>query len=205
MSDFPWLIPDASLVSTTIATVEQIDHVASALARLPQQWVDKANTIALLTIFAARFNDLEQAYQDLLLKTGLATSFGATVDQLGKLVGQTRQGNGDPTYQKYIGARILADNSDGTMEDIIAIVRAVLGDALGQVIYRTVGNASFMVEVQGRVVDATTAGVVQQMLIEGVSGGVRWIFVYSTVPLAQTFRFDTGPGFDVGHFATAVD
>jgi hypothetical protein len=147
----------------------------------------------------APFQRFENASIEMLNERTVDVAVGAQLDLLGKIVGQPRLGFTDDLYRRYIRARIAVNRSTGKREEIIRIARLVLGDSLGDVIVRTQGDAGFILEIQNRATDDSTAQVLATMVGLAVSAGVRVIVQWNRNLLAQSFRFDVGPGWDQGH------
>lgn len=158
----------------------------------------------LLSLLMAPFQRFENAAIQLLTERGVDVAFGAQLDVLGKIVGQARGGLADDVYRRYIRARIAANRSTGKREELIRITRLVLGDNLGKVIVRAQGDAGFILEIQDRATDDATGNALMALLQSAVSDGVRIVVQWNRNLLAQTFRFDAGPGFDVGHLDAGV-
>lgn len=106
-------------------------HKADAFKRLLTQYsADRApNLRSIVGANADQWQQLEDAFWDLLTKRGLPTAFGAQLDVLGKLVGQPRNGNDDPAYLAFIYIRIAEINSQGTPEELIHIYSSLFGNA----------------------------------------------------------------------------
>lgn len=101
-------------------------HVESALAA--QRPVYRTESIDTLTrLLFAPFEDVEAAYQDLISirELGLRGA-GAALDFVGALASARRGGLDDALYRQALTARIAALNSSGTLEDLIAVARAVI-------------------------------------------------------------------------------
>lgn len=189
------IIVDALAVAPT-AALAPLDHVAAGLARLPQQWRNKIHMIDMLRIFLGRYNDLEAAYQDLLLLRSINTAnsddplgtVGDQLDKIGAKVGQRRNGLNNDDYRRYCRARIRANNSNGRVEDLIAVSRLILNDSAAVPVVTTQAIATAIVEINGVAIDDNVAGILVQFLRIAVAGGVR---------LQQI----THPGGDAGSFA----
>lgn len=170
---------------------------------------DTPNNISkLLNALMASVQDVENALQQLLTQRTIDTATGVQLDVVGRIVGQTRDGLADADYRRYIRARIAAHRSNGVPEDLIRVAALVLGLAKGTkgvVLVRAIEDASFILEIHDQAVDVTTATALQELLLSATSAGVRLVLLYSAHALASTFRFDSGPGFDVGHLARCID
>lgn len=157
----------------------------------------------LISILVTPFNRFEAAAQDCLTKRWISTGQGAQLDVIGRIVGQDRGGVDDTTYQAYLSAKIYANRATGKHEELIHLCRLVVASATQVVVHRE-GTATVTVFVDGAVTDAV-ADVLITFLEEAAALGVRIILRYSNEIHANTFRFDAGPGWDVGHLATALE
>jgi len=149
------------------------DHVALAISRLPEQLKSKTNVTALLTVLATPAQSLEQALYDLATKRSVYTATGATLDALGALIDQPRNGLGDSDYQRYILARVSTNESDGTAEDLITIAKLILNDAADTVTVQNIGAAAAIVRITGDATTDTIAGILIAFLREAIAGGVK--------------------------------
>lgn len=194
MSTILWKLPPAlpPLVSVEAELpAGMIDHVAAGLGRLCQQFKDKQNIVDLITIFLQRYNDLEAALWALLVERGIDVAVGAQLDQIGKIVGQTRDGLVDDDYRRFIRARIAADRSDGVIEDLITVSRLVLNDAGALIVIDNEGDAGVAVRILQITVDDAVANVLLEFLDVAKSGGVHLIL-------------ETQPALDADTFFTAI-
>lgn len=184
-----------------------IDHVAAGIARLPWRWRDKPHMIAMLTIFLKRYNDLEQAYQDLLLLRSLQTAnadipdstTGAQLDRLGALVGQRRNGLINADYRRYISARIAANNSNGRIEDLIRVASLILNDTAAIVVVSTEAIATAVIEIAGVPIDDSLANILVEFLRVAVADGPSFLQITHPTDPGHTFTMGDAlsPGSDV--------
>lgn len=137
----------------------QIDHVADGLARLPQQWKNKPNVLALVTIFLQRYNDLEAVFQALLWQRTITNAVGAQLDTIGKIVGQPRNGLDDATYRRYIYARVTTNRSSGVIEDLITVAKLVLNDSTVTIAMHEMAIESIEAVITGNVVSDAIATI----------------------------------------------
>jgi hypothetical protein len=106
-------------------TLEQnTAHVATGLGRLARQF-RKPVVEAILTAYLAEVQAIEDAFWALLI-ISLDWNQGAHLDQIGRLVGEQRGGLGDLAYRSLVRARILANRSRGTFDDVREVLRATL-------------------------------------------------------------------------------
>jgi hypothetical protein len=109
----------ASLVKTTT-------HASDALDRLPEQYRAQPKIASLISISAARSQELEDALYDLLSKGSLSDAEGPILDQLGEIVGIARSGYEDAKYKIRILAKIGQNISNGLPEDLISIFKLLM-------------------------------------------------------------------------------
>lgn len=169
-------------------TVATIDHLQAVIDRLPQQWKNSPNLIALMLIFAQRYQDLENAFQ-VLLAANIFHASGARLDQYGKLVGQPRQGLADPDYQRYILARVATNRSDGTIEDFITIASLVLNDISAQIVVDNQGAAGVVVRILNVTVADALANILSDFLQDAVAAGVHMILETQYTADSDTWMF----------------
>lgn len=107
------------------------DHVDDALALLVQQFQDKARLRSVLGALATQVQALEDVLWDLHVERRLARATGAQLDGIGRLVDLSREGLAEETYRRYLRAQILLLRCNGTPEDLIAVVSALVGSHVG--------------------------------------------------------------------------
>lgn len=158
----------------------------------------------LLICLVTPAQDIENAYQQLLTLRGINTAVGVQLDQVGSLVGQARLGLDDDDYRRYIRARIVVNRSNGKYEQLIQICRLVINDPAATVSVQRAGTATVVATIDGPL-SIDIAEILAALLEQAKAAGVRILTESSTVPPASTFRFDSGPGWDVGHLAYALE
>lgn len=97
------------------------DYKARAVANLLSQYQRAPRIKALVEALAQGVQDCEDEGFNVLMSTTLVAATGAQLDQWGDLVGEARGNLTDPDYRRFITARIRANNSQGTTDEIIAI------------------------------------------------------------------------------------
>lgn len=167
------------------------NHVQAAINRLAEQY-KKPNIQGFLTAFATEIQDVENMLWGLYTGRWLSTAQGASLDQLGKIVGQPRNGQDDVTYLIYIGSRIALNKESCTVEDLYRIFIGLLPGATLSIVNYLICNFVFYIfnfpltNVQGQ----TLLQLFRQARAAGVGGQMRW----SPVVESQTFSFAGGPG-----------
>ena len=161
------------------------------------------NMAKLVAALATPASALEVCLQQMLLQRSWDTAVGAQLDQLGAIVGQARGGLDDDVYRRYIVARISTNASQGRFEDLITIAVLVLGDSMPWVIdIHNEGTATCRIRVAAEPLDDDTGAILSTFMQLAKVAGVRLVTEWSTVPVADAFTFDGGPGFDNGHLAS---
>lgn len=171
-------------------------------SRLYLQFRTKTTFQALADMLAIQAQDLEDAFQSLLTITSIDDSEGTQLRTIGRIIGQQNLGWTDAVYRTYLKVRVLVNRSRGTVEDLYAILLLGFGDKNWRV--RIAGTKTILITSQDEVT-ADQVGAILLFLLSAKDAGARLILEYRTVPIASVFRFDTGPGYDVGVWADALD
>lgn len=129
-------------------SVEQItkitDHVSSATERMTQKYASKRLLAELGGAFFKALQRVEDAYWDMLTDS-IDTAEGKRLDRIGQIVGLKRGDLEEEPYRMILRAWILANRSNGTGEDILAVMAAMLGD-YGLFTTDETGRLSMLVE-----------------------------------------------------------
>lgn len=112
LGDYTVVLPPA------YGDVQPIDHLATGLTRILEQFKDKNNVKALCFAALPQSQDLETTIFALLDQRGLDTAVGTQLDDLGDLLDLGRAGFSDDDYRKLLKAQMLIYRSNGTVEDI---------------------------------------------------------------------------------------
>jgi hypothetical protein len=130
------VIPVEQSTAATAVLPPAIDYILTheddAVARLIGQFQDKPRLVALVRVLAHRYQLLEDALWQILTESDVDNAEGATLEDIGNLVGQSRNGSPDPEYRVFIKARIRANRSSGRLSDLLAISSLIL-DAFARV------------------------------------------------------------------------
>ena len=164
-------------------------HIADALAKQPEHSKGKANNTLVLTAFATQIQELEDAWYDLYVLRRLGDAVGVQLDLLGRVVGQPRDGRNDADYERFISARIAANNSEGRIADLNRVARAVLGDDVAVITYSTGYPAGLTLEIYSDETTASTAAILIEFLRDTVLGGVRIQLHFLTDTIANSFTW----------------
>lgn len=158
----------------------ELDHAGKMLARLAEEF-RKPRISAIITGEAAQYQAIEDAYWQLLTEFGVDTATGHALDVLGRIVGEPRQGALDADYRLRVRARIRVNRSDGTIEDIIDVVRLLIGSVLlpsATIKLTEYYPAAFVLRITGLVISATQALIyssfIKQARGAGIGSGFGW-------------------------------
>ena len=180
------------------------DHAAEAIARLPEQFKAKANIAALISSIVAPMQDVEDALQQLLTERRITTAAGIQLDAIGRVVGQSRIGLSDTDYRRYLLARVSANRSQGTSENILRVARMIVNDATVDIELDNQGAAALVMRIPRSATDATLASILLDFLRSSTTGGVRLLLEYQAVVDADVFTLDGGTGLGLGDATNAA-
>lgn len=177
-------------------------HAAIARSRLTDAGRRNAGLANLVDAVAEKVQDVEDALWELYAERWLDVAVGAQLDVLGRIVGQSRNGYGDSDYRAHITARIIANRSSGTAEELLSLLRTVvpgpttlaLTDAYPAGFVLLAGVTNFSGDL---------IHVVMSLLRAARQAGVRGILEYmSGTTDADTFMTDGGGGLGFGDATT---
>ena len=172
--------------------IHKLTHVEEARARLLSQF--RGLLERDLDPISAQVQELEDASWQLLTLRGIGSATGHTLDLLGKIVGEDREGQADPLYRVRIRARLQANLSDGTWDDLHRVMAILLDTAWP---LATVSGAEiYPAAIQYRV-DGITLTVDQIKILTGFlrvirGAGIELRFGWSEGPLVDAFSFAVG-------------
>lgn len=118
----PHLVSDRGGLGGTLH--ELTSHCASARSLILSQYADSPNLLALLCSYVTQIQELEAGIVG-VYERGLSIDAGegASLDLLGRIVREARDGRADYEYRRGLRTRILVNRSQGRVRDLIAIVR----------------------------------------------------------------------------------
>ncbi len=179
-----------------------LDHEARAVADLPirrrgPRWTAAAQAIGRAV---QRFEDAAFA---LLLDCGVSGATGGQLDRVGALVGATRGAADDEEYRAFISARILANRSTGTPDELIRILQLVTAPSTVEGF--TLPPASCVLQVtRATTLPGPTRRRIRRLMESARPLGVGMGLVLVVDP---SFGHDEDPsalGFDDGPFAEVL-
>lgn len=163
------------------------NHVEQALALLLDQYKDKPRIAGLVKAFINRCQELEDAAWHLWISRRIENATGDQLDQIGAIVGEPRSSRPDDVYKIYVNARIRINWSQGTSDDVIAVLRIVEPAA-----FRLVESypAGFRVEYIDA--PAVPVAVLADLMAQARAAGMGGVLLDSGVAEDETFLFVSG-------------
>ena len=171
-----------------------------AVSLLLSQYRDSPRVRALVRACAGAPQKIEDIGFDLLVSTTISAASGWVLDQWGAVVGERRRGLDDEDYRRFIEARIAANLSEGTTDELIEIFELVAGP--GDVRHYTHYPAGFKLVIfrDSPLTDALRSRI--RALMESIRpAGVDMVLAEAT---QNTYQYDSGPGLDQGEFARSI-
>lgn len=191
-----------------MATIDYVvDWSARLRSRLYTQFRGKVTWGQWTDVLGSLSQDWEDAAQTLLTILDIDASSGFQLDAIGRMIGQSRVGADDPTYRLYLRARVLANRSTGTAEEIYGVMIALYG-AAAKPLYLGGYVKQFAMRVQNAVLTRAQALIGVQFLGAAKEAAARGVLEWKESADSVVFTFDgtaavPGLGFDVGYFAAA--
>lgn len=170
----------------------KITHLEEARARLLSQYAGRLERD--LDPVLVQVQELEDALWAVWTGRGVETATGYTLDLLGRIVGEPRQGEADPLYRIRIRARIQANLSDGTWEDIHRVTSILLDTLwpLATVTGTEIYPAAFQYRVDGITIPPSLVTILISFLRSIRGAGIELRFGWSAGPLPDAFAFAVG-------------
>lgn len=195
------------------APIRITDHIPRGKLFILSQFAGSPRIQRLVEIGLTRVQETEDLCYDYLLEQLLSDAQGVHLDRLGSKIGERRGPfTDDDVYRRIIAARVLANVSEGLYETLIAIVDLVMEDfltgALPDVRVFQIGRAHVRIEFD---VDSDPGDDLKNKLVElfdgettdACAGGVSCRLVMTSDP-APPFRYNLGPGYNAGRYATVL-
>jgi len=175
-----------------LPVVHDSTHDATGLGRMLDQFNDSTN----LRLLASSYLDQAQSFEDvayqLINAKSISVVAGYQLDGLGQIVSVPRSGRSDTDYRLRIRAELAVLTSQGSIEDLIAVARLLLGLAtpppLEIVEYDPKTVYMRLVDTVLAEADAIIAG---PLFRRTVSAATEMLFVYSEYLDAHTFALST--------------
>ena len=188
--------------SSTYCVSTPVDHVREAHLQVWRRWRRLPNFRALSGIIGKRMQLMSDELEEIRALRNIDLAFGAHLDAIGDIEGQPRNGFGDTVYRSLIKARVIANRSKGTSEELISAAVFIRGGVSTDVQFEPLYPAAIRLSFLNSTETVQHQALIAQILSLAVFGGVRLYVTFSTT---TPFGFDGDPdsfGFGVGHFTT---
>lgn len=190
-------------ISSTTNLVLIPDHKDQAVANLLLQ-LRQPRITSLARALAEGAQTMEDELFGLIVNRELGAATGASLEQWGAVVGEQRGGLTDAEYRRFIEARILANNSGGSTDEMIKIWELVTGPSVS-VQHFQIFPATFHLQVVRAVAmtDEVTRRVVR-IMDDAKPSGIAMTLVEAVVGY---YGFSPDPDaspLDVGTFARTL-
>lgn len=151
--------------------MRRLDHVALALARLPQR-LQKQRWQEITAALARSRQKAEDTLHAMLAQRAINVAVGAQLDKLGALVAQPRDTLDDAVYRRRIWAKIAVNRSIGLPDDLLRIARLVISDRAARLDVSGAG-ATAVIQQDGTAISDDLAGDLAAYAQRAASAGVR--------------------------------
>lgn len=163
------------------------DHTTRALARFAFQYRNKPLLSSLVTVFATQIQELETALFGVLLGYRIDQAVGEQLDVIGRVIGQARESATDAEYRLRLAARIRANLSTGSAEDIYTVFGILLPTHTLELTPRY--PASFVLDVI-EAIDASLVALYSAFLRDTRAGGIGGQGIYALSAPAVMLTLD---------------
>jgi hypothetical protein len=163
--------------------VDLANHIKAGIERLITQFRKQPKLVAILTSWLESVQDLEGVFWDIHQIRDIDQATGVNLDTLGKIVGQLRGTLTDAQYRTWLKARILANRSRCTPDEILEILLTIEPNAELGIIESY--PAGYVITAFGVTDDDPLGEIMSAVKPAGVSGEL-WT---TTEPVAGLFEF----------------
>jgi hypothetical protein len=168
------------------------DHVERSILQLIEVFRKPRNQEWLRTS-VGQVQEIEDALWQLFNAFDLETGEGAVLDLIGNLLGERRDSRLDPDFRAALRARILVNQSDGRVEDMLAVLVALVPALEGSddILVSELHPAGIHFEVLADLagVEPTT---IARMLRQAKPAGVRLTMVVGDTADTMIWRSPAG-------------
>ena len=169
------------------------DMPARALARILGQYkLATARFGALVSELAGQVQSAETAIFGLLAQLDVSSASGVWLENLGAIVDERRESLTDVDYRKFIAARVLANVSQGTCEELLTIALTIQTSVSAGFALVELPPAAMQLSVGNVAMTDAFALRMARTLSRARAAGVRLSLLYQTLPDANTFTVASG-------------
>lgn len=169
---------------------EITNHIQQALARLMYQYQGLPRIQGFYAGFVQQVQDLEDAIFNLdaqrQLWDGTSTpAFGKQLDNIGTIVGISRNGLPDDEYLLFIFGKIAENNSDDTLAAVLSVIGYIF--QAEQTLVQEIFPAALCVEVLNPAIPQRLYSIAVSLVQNALGAGIKLII--SSWTNTNVFRF----------------
>lgn len=142
----------------------------SQIDKILYRFKEYKNITDLMYSLLTEVSLLEQTFSDLYNERNLQTAIGKQLDQIGKLIGEERQGKDDDEYRKYLYIRTLVNKSSGTTPEIEEVINRTEDATFIQVFNHYPASIYIYIKTP-KIPDPSLIDLIKNMIPAGVSLG----------------------------------
>lgn len=170
----------------------------AAAARLSWQFRNKPKIKSLMGSLLCWAPELAALFAEIVSARNIDTATGNSLDMLGRVMVQKRNGMTDDLYRRVLRAQLATLRSKGRAEDIVRVAKTLINDDDSRIRITRSGPASVIVEILGVAIPVEVKPVAEIMIRRAVSAGVGVLVHQSLLPDSETFMtalasFTTSP------------
>lgn len=173
------------------------NHKERAVADMLSQDRIKPRMVALVRASACMAQCLEDIAFDLLLSNSIENATGDLLDRWGRFVGAARGGLEDEAYRGFVRARLAANLSGGTVDELLRIFASITAPSKVWQEDLFPGAFALICERAQPLSDSLRARV-RGLMRDLKAGGVGLTMIETTT---NAFTYDNGPGFGSGELS----
>jgi hypothetical protein len=162
------------MLATKITT-----HVADGLARLAEQYKGRPKILAIHTAIYEQIQELEDAIYEIdkgrqLWDGSTSPAIGVQLDNIGTIVGISRNGLSDAQYLLFIFGKIAENFSDTTLASISSVVGYLF--QADQIIIDELPPSGVMIEAFGSLIPENLYVFARNLVKAAMGSGVELVF-----------------------------
>ena len=166
------------------------DFALEAYLHVPTQLRDKENFIHTAAPFIAQLLEVETALIALRDERTVDAAVGVQLDGLGAIVGQDRGALDDDEYRAVIRAKIQANNSDSTPENLLRVATLAIPDVTWSISEQY--PAGVLMSSDGISATAVDDDVVLALFRLAKAAGVKLQYRFDSTATPFTFSSQSG-------------
>jgi hypothetical protein len=174
------------LVPESVTDIGDVSiHQHQAVLNTVERW-RKEKFQAVQRSYAPELQEVENALWQVMISRLVDYAFGASLDMLGRVVGEARLGRADPGYRVRIRARIAINQSFGTIPDLLLVLRILNPELTPRIVEHY--PAAITVDLGGTPSASGTWAEISDLLGETRAAGVA---LHVSIPTrARAWRFN---------------